>query len=257
MEKIKFELTYNNSVARVILNSPKGNVLDSVMMTDLIGLLNSFDSLNGIKLVTFEGEGAHFSFGASVEEHRKEKAGEMLRSFHSLFYKIAELGIPTAAKVRGQCLGGAMELCLMCNFIFADNSAKFAQPEIILGVFPPPASLLLPLKIGSAKADELLITGKTISAADAKNAGFVNELHKDWDELNSAFDDFINVQIMPKSASSLKYAVKAARFMFNRIINEELNKLEKMYVNEMMNTSDSNEGIDSFLEKRKPEWKNN
>jgi len=257
MEKIKYELTHNNSVARVILNSPKGNVLDSVMMSDLIGLLGTFDSMNALKLITFEGEGAHFSFGASVEEHRKENAAEMLSSFHSMFYMLAKLGIPTAAKVRGQCLGGAMELCLMCNFIFADSSAKFAQPEIILGVFPPPASLLLPLKIGSAKADELLITGKTINAADAKNAGFVNEVYKDWDELNSAFDDFVNVQIAPKSASSLRYAVRAARFMFNRIINEDLKLLEDLYINDMMNTSDSNEGINSFLEKRKPEWKNN
>lgn len=257
MEKINFEFTHNNSVAKIVLNSPKGNVLDSVMMAELYEILSSFETMNNLKMITFEGEGNHFSFGASVEEHKKERAGEMLRTFHSLFYKLAGLGIPTAAKVRGQCLGGAMELCLMCNFIFADSSAKFGQPEIVLGVFPPPASLLLPMKIGYAKAEELLLTGKTISADEAKNTGFVNQTYNTWEDLNSAFDEFLNIQILPKSASSLRYAVKAARFIFNKTIIEELKLLENFYVNDMMKTHDSNEGINSFLEKRKPEWKNN
>jgi cyclohexa-1,5-dienecarbonyl-CoA hydratase len=256
MEKIVVEYLQNNSVARIILNAPKGNVMDMAMMRDLQGLFNQFKLMNDLKLITFEGEGSHFSFGASVEEHKKEQAGEMLRNFHALFYSIINLSIPTAAKVWGQCLGGAMELCLMCNFIFAERTAKFGQPEIILGVFPPPASLLLPLKIGSAKAEELLITGKTITADEAKAYGFVNEIFDSRDSLSAGVDEFINSYILPKSASSLRYAVKAARQVFNKVLQEELKKLEFMYVNEMMETEDSNEGIISFLEKRKPGWKN-
>jgi cyclohexa-1,5-dienecarbonyl-CoA hydratase len=256
MEKIKVEFQNDNSVARVILNSPKGNVLDSIMMKDLGGLFKQFESMNNLKLITFEGEGNHFSFGASVEEHRKEHAGEMLRSFHSLFYSLINLSIPTAAKVWGQCLGGAMELCLMCNFIFADRTAKFGQPEIILGVFPPPASILLPMKIGTAKADELLLTGKTVSADEAKAYGFVNEIYDDRERLSAGIEGFVNSHILPKSASSLRYTVKAARQVFNKVINEELKNLEKMYVSEVMETKDANEGINSFLEKRKPVWKN-
>lgn len=256
MEKTKVEYLYNNSVARIILNAPKGNILDAVMMKDLQYLFNEFKSMKDLKLISLEGEGKHFSFGASVEEHKKEQAGEMLRNFHELFYSLITLSIPTAAKVWGQCLGGAMELCLMCNFIFADKTAMFGQPEIVLGVFPPPASLLLPLKIGSSKAEELLITGKTISADQARDAGFVNEVYEDADRLNSAIDEFIKNHITPKSASSLRYAVKAARTIFNKTITDELKNLENMYVNEMMQTEDSNEGIISFLEKRKPIWKN-
>ena len=256
MVKIKVEYLHDNSVARVILNAPKGNVMDSVMMNDLQVLFNQFESQNDLKLITFEGEGNHFSFGASVEEHRKELAGEMLRNFHSLFYSLSRLSIPTAAKVWGQCLGGAMELCLMCNFIYAEKNAKFGQPEIILGVFPPPASLLLPLKIGSQKAEELLITGKTITAEEAKSAGLVNEVYESRDSLNTGVDEFINNHILSKSASSLRYAVKAVRHELNKVVNNELKNLEDMYVNEMMETEDSNEGIISFLEKRKPNWKN-
>jgi cyclohexa-1,5-dienecarbonyl-CoA hydratase len=257
MEKVKVEYLFDNSVARVILNAPKGNVMDLAMMYDLQNLFNQFEPMNSLKLVTFEGEGSHFSFGASVEEHRKEQAGEMLRNFHALFYSLIKLSIPTAAKVWGQCLGGAMELCLMCNFVFAERTAKFGQPEITLGVFPPPASLLLPMKIGSAKAEDLLITGKTITADDAKAYGLVNEVFDDRHLLSAGTDEFVNNYIIPKSASSLRYAVKAARQVFNKVLQEELKTLENLYVNDMMETEDSNEGIVSFLEKRKPNWKNN
>jgi len=256
MEKVKVEYLHDASVARVILNAPKGNVMDMTMMCDLQSLFNEFETMKDLKLITFEGEGGHFSFGASVEEHKKELAGKMLQNFHSLFYSLIKLSIPAAAKVWGQCLGGAMELCLMCNFIFADSTAKFGQPEIVLGVFPPPASLLLPMKIGNAKAEELLITGKSISADEAKALGLVNEVFDDREALSARLDGFIKDYIMPKSASSLRYAVKAARKVFNKVILEELKNLENMYVNEMMETEDSNEGIVSFLEKRKPIWKN-
>lgn len=256
MEKIKVEYLHDNAVARIMLSSPKGNVMDMTMMNDLQSLFNQFELMNNLKLITFEGEGNHFSFGASVEEHKKENAAEMLRNFHALFYSLIKLRIPTAAIVWGQCLGGAMELCLMCNFIFAEKTAKFGQPEIVLGVFPPPASLLLPMKIGSAKAEELLITGKTINADEAKGYGFVNEVFDNRDSLSTAVDEFIHNYIIPKSASSLRYAVKAARHEFNKVLQEELKKLENLYVNEMMETDDANEGIISFLEKRKPVWKN-
>ena len=175
MNKIKIEYLYENSVARVILDDGKGNVLDSVMMKDLHQLLDKFSNNKKLKLITFEGEGKHFSFGASVEEHTKENAAQMLSSFHGMFYKIMELSIPTVAKISGQCLGGGLELALICNTMYADKTAFVGQPEIVLGVFPPPASLLLPLKIGNSKAEELLITGKSISAIDSFSSalGFV------------------------------------------------------------------------------------
>ncbi|HEY4800535.1 MAG TPA: enoyl-CoA hydratase-related protein, partial [Bacteroidia bacterium] len=148
MEKIKVNYTYNNSVAQIILDDGKGNVLDHVMMHELQAILDSFKTNYNLKLITFEGAGKHFSFGASVEEHKKDAAAAMLRSFHHLFYALRDLSIPTVAKISGQCLGGGLELALMCNQMFADKTAKLGQPEVVLGVFPPPASLLLPEKIG-------------------------------------------------------------------------------------------------------------
>ena len=256
MQKLKLEYTHSNSVARIILDDGKGNVLDSIMMSELNELLNSFKDKNDLKLITFEGAGKHFSFGASVEEHTKERAAGMLKNFHQIFYSITELSIPTLAKISGQCLGGGLELALVCNFIFADKSANLGQPEILLGVLPPPASVILPLKIGNAKAEELIITGMAISADKGKAIGLINEVYEDKDTMEKEINEWINKNIINKSASSLRYVVRASRTTFNHLLSKMLPAVEALYVNGLMNTEDANEGINSFLEKRKPDWKN-
>ena len=257
MQKIKVNYTHTNSVAEILLDDGKGNVLDSLMMEELQLLFNSFKYNKNLKLITFQGAGKHFSFGASVEEHRKQSAVAMLREFHQLFYLLRDLSIPTVAKISGQCLGGGLELALMCNQLFADKTAKLGQPEIILGVFPPPASILLPEKIGLSRAEDLLLTGRTIGADEAKEFGLLNLVFEDKVALDAGTNDWINQHIVPKSASSLKFAVKASRIKFNQILSNYLPQLESMYVNQLMETADANEGINSFLDKRKPEWKNN
>lgn len=256
MEKIKTVYTHDNSVVRVILDDGKGNVLDHIMMEELQQLLNTFNQDNHLKLIVFEGAGKHFSFGASVEEHRKEFAAAMLGSFHQLFYTLSELAIPTLAKISGQCLGGGLELALMCNFMFADKTAKLGQPEIMLGVFPPPASIILAEKIGLARAENLLLTGKTIDAAEAKSIGLITELFDDKAAMEAESERWIEQYIIPKSATSLRYGVKASRIKFNHILSNFLPELERIYVNELMSTHDANEGINSFIEKRKPVWEN-
>ncbi len=257
MKKIKVNYTHNNSVAEILLDDGKGNVLDHLMMTEIQQLLDSYKDRNDLKLITFQGAGKHFSFGASVEEHRKESATAMLRGFHQLFYTLRDLSIPTVAKISGQCLGGGLELALMCNQMFADKTAKLGQPEVILGVFPPPASILLPEKIGLSRAEDLLLTGRTIGAEEAKDFGLLNLVFEDKTSLDAGTSDWINQHILAKSASSLRFAVKASRVKFNHILSNFLPQLESMYVNQLMETTDANEGINSFLDKRKPEWKNN
>lgn len=257
MQKIKISFTHDNSVARIVLDDGKGNVLDHVMMQELQELFNSFAKNINLKLLVFEGAGKHFSFGASVEEHKKDSAAAMLRGFHQLFYSLRDLSIPTVAKISGQCLGGGLEVALMCNILFADKTAKMGQPEVVLGVFPPPASILLPEKIGFARAEELLITGRTISSDEAKSIGLINELFADKETMEAELAKWIDLQIVPKSASSLRFAVKASRAKLNHVITNFLPQLESMYVKQLMETYDANEGINAFLEKRKPVWKNN
>ncbi len=256
MEKIKLEYSHENSVANIILDDNKGNVLDNVMMLEILDVLADLGGNKDIKLITFAGEGKHFSFGASVEEHTKELAPTMLRTFHKIFETIVDLGIPTMAKISGQCLGGGLELALICNFMFGDKTAVLGQPEIILGVFPPPASIILPLKIGNARAEEILITGRNVKAEEAERIGLLNRVFDDKEALEAGADEWISRNIVPKSASSLKFAVKAARTTFNYILGNKLPQLEYMYTNQLMETKDANEGINSFLEKRKPVWEN-
>lgn len=256
MEKLRCDYTHDGAVARITLDDGKGNVLDSIMMGELQGLLNSFADNKDLKLITVEGEGKHFSFGASVEEHTKANAPQMLKAFHQLFYTILDLSIPTAAKISGQCLGGGLELALACNLMYADSTAKLGQPEVVLGVFPPPASLILPLKIGSARAEELLITGQSISAEKAKETGLLNEVYETREAMDAAMDEWITKHILPKSASSLRYATKAARTAFAATLRQHLPELEKLYTSELMETNDANEGISAFLEKRDPQWTN-
>lgn len=256
MEKIKLTYTHNNTVAHILLNDGKGNVIDNTMMLEILSCFKEFKSNKNLKLITFQGEGKHFSFGASVEEHTKEFAEAMIKTFHQLFFGIIELSVPAMAKISGQCLGGGMELAIMCNFLFADKTAKLGQPEIILGVFPPPASVILPEKIGLARAEELLITGRSMDAEEACRIGLVHQLFDNKDTLNTGSEEWIEKNIIPKSASALRFGVRTARIKFNHIFTNFIPQLENIYLKQLMETNDANEGINSFLEKRQPAWVN-
>ncbi len=253
---VAVETLYDGQVRRLTLNAPKANILDGNMMSGLQAALDACRDEAGLKMIQVTGAGNHFSFGASVAEHTKENAPGMLSRFHALFYTMAELAIPTAALVSGQCLGGGLEVALMCNFLFVDKTARLGQPEIVLGVFAPPASLLLPLKIGQARADDLLLTGRSITGEDAKAFGLATELYEDRESLLAGVDEWTREHILPRSASSLRFAVKAARMQFYEGLRKKLGALEKLYVSELMETADANEGIQAFLEKRKPAWGN-
>ncbi|UCD16813.1 MAG: enoyl-CoA hydratase/isomerase family protein [Candidatus Zixiibacteriota bacterium] len=255
-DKILIQSLHDDQIVCITLNAPKANILDSEMMGGLREVLEEIRNKPQLKLIQFTGAGEHFCFGASVAEHTRDNVAQMLKQFHGLFYALAELAIPTAALVSGQCLGGGLELALMCNFMFLDKSAKLGQPEINLGVFAPPASLILPLKVGQARADELLLTGKIISAPDAVNMGLAAQLYDDRESMTINVDAWAVQSILTKSAASLRCAVRAARTQFNEAVKNQLAKMERFYIDELMATHDANEGIQSFLERRKPEWQN-
>jgi cyclohexa-1,5-dienecarbonyl-CoA hydratase len=253
---IKCERHSDNAVLKIVLNAPKANVLEAAMLSEILLELKALENDNDLKLLVFEGEGKHFSFGASVPEHTKENAAMMLKAFHGVFYQLVKLAVPTMAIVRGQCLGGGMELALFCNFIVADKTAAFGQPEIVLGVFPPPASVMLPLKVGQSYADDLALSGCSISGAEAHQMGLANLLVDEGQDAWETGRVWAEKHILPKSASSLRIANKAVRLEFFRRIMEDLPRMEALYLKELMESHDANEGIGAFLEKRKPEWKN-
>jgi cyclohexa-1,5-dienecarbonyl-CoA hydratase len=248
--KLAKALAHDGRVLSLSLDAPKANVLDSEMIGALGSAVAEAGRDRSISAIVLSGAGDHFSFGASVEEHQKAHAEAMLRRFHGLFRTLGETGIPTIAVVRGLCLGGGLELAAWATWIFAARTAVFGQPEIKLGVFPPMASLLLPWRIGGRGLD-LCVSGRQIGADEAHRIGLVFDVS---DDPSAAADAFIREHILPKSPGSLRFAERAARASLERILAAELPRLEAMYLDELMETFDANEGIAAFIEKRPPRF---
>lgn len=234
------------------LARPKANILDAEMIRGIRAALER-DVSAGTKLIVFEGEGAHFCFGASVEEHRAESAGEMLETFHGMFRDLARLGVPTCAVVRGQCLGGGLELASWCTWIVATPDACLGQPEIRLAVFPPMASVLLPWRVGGGAALDICVSGRTVTAAQALDMGLISAV---TDAPEVWWREHYTSHLAPTSASSLRFAERAARRQLIRQLDAELPELERIYLSELMATHDANEGIQAFLERRRPTYTN-
>jgi cyclohexa-1,5-dienecarbonyl-CoA hydratase len=240
---------------RIRLSRPKANVLDAAMTA---GLDEAFAAAArpaagapAIRGVLLDAEGPHFSFGASVEEHLPDKCAAMLKGFHALVLRIVDSPVPVLVAVKGQCLGGGLEVASAGHVVFAAPDAKMAQPEIQLGVFAPAASCLLPEKIGQAAADDLLLSGRGIDGAEAHRLGLVNAVAPDPEAAALAFFD---AHLAGKSASSLAFAARAARLGFADRIRTKLAAVEHVYLEKLMATRDSVEGLKSFLEKRPPRW---
>ncbi len=252
-KKITVESSHDSQVLHLILHAPKGNILDREMMSELIAAIRAEGQKPSIKALVFRGEGEHFSFGASVAEHQRESVPHMLATFHELFRSLVTLCKPSFAVVRGQCLGGGLELAAFCHWIFASEEAKFGQPEINLAVLPPVASLIFPHLLGQPAADDLVLSGRTISAPEARQMGLVYSVSA---QPEAESEEFISKHILPKSSVALRFAAKASRFEMYQAFLKNIEALEKMYVQELMATADANEGIKAFMEKRKPVWKN-
>lgn len=254
-ETLKVIELYNGAVCEIVLNTPPGNILTARMMEELAAQFEIEDGNRDRKLIVIAGAGDHFSFGASVEEHRRDQVGAMLPAFHRLMGTILSHPTPTLAKVTGQCLGGGFELALVCSFIAASEEARFAAPEISLGVFPPVAALLLPPLAGAMFAARTVLTGAKMSAEDLYRAGLVARVsHRG--EIEDDVSAFIEKEILPKSASSLRFAQRATRMDLAHRYATQIDALERLYLDELMASHDANEGIEAFIEKRPAEWKN-
>jgi cyclohexa-1,5-dienecarbonyl-CoA hydratase len=172
---------------------------------------------------------------------------------HRLIEQLLEAPAVTAAAVRGRCLGGGFELALACDFIFAADDAVFGLPEVSLGVFPPAASALLPARAGYARATRAILTGEPVSAA--RWAGDLVGLTAPAADLTAAIDTWYATHLAPKSAAALRHAAAAARLGLLAHVRATLPQLERLYLDDLMLTHDAAEGIDAFLAKRPPSWK--
>jgi cyclohexa-1,5-dienecarbonyl-CoA hydratase len=232
---------------------PKGNIITAEMIQALLQSLERIADNPHLKLVTFEGAGADFSFGASIPEHAPGAIDRILPESHALINALLDLPAVTAAAVRGRCLGGGFEIALACDFIFAEQSAVFGLPEVNLGVFPPAASALLPARVGTARATSAIVTGRTGPAQAWRDAGLVEAVVPDG-SLQAAIDGWFETHLAGKSAAALRYATAAARHALRQHVRAVLPELEQLYLTDLMDTHDAAEGVAAFLEKRVPRW---
>jgi len=248
---LKVWLDRDGALLRLRLNRPKANICDAAMIGALRTALAAHRAAPGLRGVLLDAEGPHFSFGASVEEHLAERCAAMLGALHALILDMVEFPAPMLVAVRGQCLGGGLEIALAGGSIFAAPEASFGQPEIKLGVFAPAASCLLPWRVSAIAAEDLLLSGRSVTAPQALAIGLVQTLAEDPEAAALAWFD---EHLAPRSAAALSCAVAAARAPRVRELRERLAEVESLYLDRLMVTRDANEGLAAFLAKRAPRW---
>ncbi len=206
----------------------------------------------GLRAVLLDHEGPNFSYGASIPEHLPDAVAEMLAGMHRMILTVLDYPLPVLAAINGYCLGGGLELAAAAHLRFAGPEAHLGQPEVRLSVFAPTASCLLPELIGQARAEDLLLSGRLVSGAEARALGLVTATAPDPQAaaLNYFEDHLANL-----SPVGLRHATRAARLGFAGRVREKLKAIEALYLEELMAHDDPVEGLNAFLEKRAPRWR--
>lgn len=248
---LKVWLDRDGKLLRLRLDRPKANIVDAAMIAALDEALARHADNSGILAVLIDAEGPNFSFGASVEEHLPAQCKAMLQAIHGLILRMLRARTPILVAVRGQCLGGGLEVAMAGHLMFVHPEARLGQPEIRLGVFAPAASCLLPERVSRAIAEEMLFAGRSITGAEAARIGLANAAAEDPEAAALAwFDEHIS----GLSGASLRFAVEAARSGFTEAIAQRIAEVEALYLDGLMKTRDAVEGLEAFIGKRSVKW---
>ena len=245
---------FKDGLGAITLNRPPVNVLNIAMMEEMTQVLSEWQGRKDLKVVLFNARGKCFSAGVDVGEHMGDLAPKMIDAFHRIFRLMDKVGAVTVASVYSSCLGGGCEVAVFCDLVIAGESAKFGQPEIQVGVFPPIAAQIMPRIMGRKAAMDLILSGRIITAAEALHMGLINKVAKD-----ETLEDETRVFVKPflkLSAEVLRLTKKAVMAGLRDDLEPSLKAIEDIYLNELMKTHDAREGLKAFLEKRKAAWKN-
>jgi cyclohexa-1,5-dienecarbonyl-CoA hydratase len=240
-------------VATVVIDRPPLNILDLAALDRLGHLMQDLPKDDLQLLLLRSASGRAFSAGVAVEDHTPDKIDRMLSSFHDVLERLRQLPCLTLAAVRGHCLGGGLELAAACDFIAAADDSRLGQPEVQLGCYPPYAAALYPSRIGYARTLELLVTGRILKPDEAKQIGLVT-----WIVPAESFDEEIEsltVDLTAHSAAVCRLIKQAVRTSQESSWPQALAESERIYLEELTQSDDMREGLDAFLEKRKPEWR--
>jgi len=246
-------LSVDAPAARITLSRPPLNVIDMAMMDELLAAIEQLEQRPDISVLVFQGSPKAFSAGVEVKEHTPEKVEGMLRKFHSVIRAMLSSKKVLIAAVEGACLGGGAEVALVCDLVYTARVASWAFPEIKLACYPPVACAALAALIGQKRAADLILTGRQISGDEAMTIGLATGAAR-GEELPGLVNDAV-ARLSKLSPAALKVAKKAFYAWDAFHLDKGLQKAENLYFDELMKTSDAAEGINAFLEKRKPVWK--
>jgi len=248
------KLSVQGSVARMTLNRPEHNLLNEPMLRELVDGIAYIADQREVKLIVLDSACKIFCGGIDVGEYTSERVFQMLDAFHSVFSGILETSKPVLCVVNGPAIGGGAELALFGDMVIATHRARFAQPEITLGVFPPLASTILPFLVGPKVALELVLLGEPVTAERALELGMINRLVPEA-QLEQTVNDII-ARLTGHSGPVLTMAKKAILGGMGLSLRDGLKNSMNIFLNELYRLEDAQEGLRALVEKRKPNWKN-
>ena len=254
MSASRVNTTFATPFAYLTLTNPPLNVIDLPMMEQLSAVLAQVEAQPEISAVVIRGAGKCFSAGVDVAAHTPDLVAEMLEKFHGVIRALVSSKKITIAVVHGCCLGGGAELAMVCDLVYSTNDAVWGFPEIQLGCFPPVAVTALASLVSPKHAAELVLTGKTISGAEAQDIGLTTQSAGE-NELDSIVGQSVE-RVRTLSPAALALTKKAVYAWDAMHFDKGLVRAEKIYLDELIKTDDAQEGIRAFLEKRQPQWKN-
>ncbi|MGH9699700.1 MAG: enoyl-CoA hydratase/isomerase family protein [Candidatus Acidiferrales bacterium] len=249
---VKFRV--EGEVARLTLDRPDHNLLNERMLAELTAGINSLGERREIKLIVLDSAVKSFSGGIEVGEYTQRRVFQMLESFHAAFSAMLDTSKPVLVVVNGPAFGGGAELVALGDLVIATPKARFAQPEIKLGVFPPLAAAVLPTILGPKVALELVLTGEAMTAERAREVGLVNWVVSEA-ELPKRVEDLI-ARVTAQSGPVLTMAKKAILGSLGLPLRDGVRNSMKVFLNELADLEDSQEGLRALVEKRAPKWKN-
>ncbi len=248
------KLVINAGVARMTLNRPDHNLLNEAMLREMADGITFVGACDDVKLVVLDSACKVFCGGIDVGEYTSQRVFQMIDAFHSVFSVILDTSKPVMCVVNGPAIGGGAELAAFGDLVIATPRARFAQPEITIGVFPPLATTILPFLVGSKVALELVLLGEPVTAEKALELGMINRLVPEA-QLESTVNDLI-ARITTHSAPVLTMAKRAIIGGMGLSLRDGLKNSMNIFLNELYRLEDSQEGVRALVEKRKPNWKN-
>ncbi|AVQ99565.1 enoyl-CoA hydratase [Oceanobacillus iheyensis] len=245
-----------DGVAYLTIQSPPANALSSTLLFELEEKLKQVEADKSVKAIVLKGEGRFFSAGADIKEFTSFQDSSDSKSLaqkgQQLFNKIEHFPIPVIAAIHGAALGGGLELAMACHIRIVTKTAKLGLPELTLGIIPGFAGTQrLPQHVGNAKAYEMILSGEPISGEEAYHFGLANRVVEE-DELYTETSKLAK-KIAEKSKPSIQHIMNLVPYaktdLFDRGLEAEANAFKEVF-----GSQDAKEGIQAFLEKRKPNF---